>query len=195
MSATLTSHRIWQAFLGSHEDSRSFLHGHTYGGNPLAAAAAHATLDIFEMERTLKTLPAKAEVLRNGLNALRSHPEGESGPPLRIQSAAAQDALMHHAAAEDLHPSKTFSVAEIHFDVHLRSGLDERKIRRAEPHATRMAVESPRKFRQHGLEVDERNAVVDCEAFQLHEHRRVRCVKKVAAVDRTRRQHAHGWQL
>ncbi len=75
MSATLTSHRIWQAFLGSHEDSRSFLHGHTYGGNPLAAAAAHATLDIFEMERTLKTLPAKAGVLRNGLNALRSHPE------------------------------------------------------------------------------------------------------------------------
>ena len=75
MSATLTSHRIWQAFLGSHEESRSFLHGHTYGGNPLAAAAAHATLDVFDMERTLKTLPAKVELLRSRLDSFRSHEE------------------------------------------------------------------------------------------------------------------------
>ena len=75
MSATLTSHRIWQAFLGSHEESRSFLHGHTYGGNPLSAAAAHATLDIFETERTLAKLQAKAALLRIGLDALRSHAE------------------------------------------------------------------------------------------------------------------------
>lgn len=75
MSATLTSHRIWQAFLGSHEESRSFLHGHTYGGNPLSAAAAHATLDIFAMERTLEKLQAKAEFLRNCLDSLRSHDE------------------------------------------------------------------------------------------------------------------------
>ena len=71
MSATLTSHRIWQAFLGSHEESRSFLHGHTYGGNPLSAAAAHATLDIFEMERTLDKLRAKTALLTNCLDSLR----------------------------------------------------------------------------------------------------------------------------
>ena len=75
MSATLTSHHIWNAFLGSQEESRSFLHGHTYGGNPLSAAAAHATLDIFGMERTLEILPAKAELLRCRLEFLKSHPE------------------------------------------------------------------------------------------------------------------------
>ena len=72
MSATLTSSRIWQAFLGRYEESRSFLHGHTYGGNPLSAAAAHATLDVFEMEGTLAKLPIKEEMLRSCLDALRS---------------------------------------------------------------------------------------------------------------------------
>ncbi|HUP78628.1 MAG TPA: adenosylmethionine--8-amino-7-oxononanoate transaminase [Pirellula sp.] len=75
MSATLTSHRIWQAFLGSHEESRSFLHGHTYGGNPLSAAAAHASLDVFEMEGTLEKLPAKVSLLGECLGLLRSHAE------------------------------------------------------------------------------------------------------------------------
>ena len=75
MSATLTTNRIWQAFLGKYEESKSFLHGHTYGGNPLSAAASHATLDVFELEETLQKLPAKAELLRNQLEALRSLPE------------------------------------------------------------------------------------------------------------------------
>jgi len=75
MSATLTSNRIWQAFLGRYEESKSFLHGHTYGGNPLSAAAAHATLDVFELEQTLERLPAKANQLMNRLDSLRNHPE------------------------------------------------------------------------------------------------------------------------
>lgn len=72
MSATLTSHRIWQAFLGRHEDSKSFLHGHSYGGNPLSAAAAHASLDVFESEKTLEKLAPKIEQLRDRLDMLRS---------------------------------------------------------------------------------------------------------------------------
>ena len=72
MSATLTSSRIWQAFLGRYEESRSFLHGHTYGGNPLSAAAALATLDVFEIEGTLEKLSAKAELLRSRLDLLRN---------------------------------------------------------------------------------------------------------------------------
>ena len=59
MAATLATEAIWQAFLGSYAESRTFYHGHTYGGNPLAAAAALATLDIFEDEQTLARLPPK----------------------------------------------------------------------------------------------------------------------------------------
>jgi adenosylmethionine-8-amino-7-oxononanoate aminotransferase len=59
MSATLACDEIWQAFLGEYAESKTFFHGHTYGGNPLCAAAALATLDVFEEERTLENTSPK----------------------------------------------------------------------------------------------------------------------------------------
>jgi adenosylmethionine-8-amino-7-oxononanoate aminotransferase len=63
MAATLTHGCIWDAFLGSHAEQRAFYHGHTYGGNPLAAAVGLASLDIFRDERVLESLPAKIDRL------------------------------------------------------------------------------------------------------------------------------------
>ncbi len=40
LAATLTSDAIFDAFLGSHDSGRAFYHGHTFTGNPLAAAVA-----------------------------------------------------------------------------------------------------------------------------------------------------------
>ena len=59
LAATLASERIYEAFLGEHEELKTFFHGHTYTANPLACAAALATLDIFESERTLDALGPK----------------------------------------------------------------------------------------------------------------------------------------
>lgn len=75
MSATLTSGRVWQAFLGRYDEFKGFMHGHTYGGNPLSAAAAHATLDIIEQEGTLEAMPAKTAFLRERLAQLGEHAE------------------------------------------------------------------------------------------------------------------------
>jgi adenosylmethionine---8-amino-7-oxononanoate aminotransferase len=75
MSATLTTTKIWNAFLGQPEDRKTFFHGHTYGGNPLSAAAAHATLDLFEIERTLEIMPEKSRLLNNRLQATLDHPQ------------------------------------------------------------------------------------------------------------------------
>lgn len=74
ISATLTSHRIWQAFLGPYEQSRSFFHGHTFGGNPLAAAAALANLELFETTPILENVSSKAALLQQLLEPLRKHP-------------------------------------------------------------------------------------------------------------------------
>jgi adenosylmethionine---8-amino-7-oxononanoate aminotransferase len=59
MAATITHGCIWDAFLGTHAEQRAFYHGHTYGGNPLAAAVGLASLDIFRDEAVLDSLPAK----------------------------------------------------------------------------------------------------------------------------------------
>jgi adenosylmethionine-8-amino-7-oxononanoate aminotransferase len=71
MAATLTSERVFAAFLGHPSEGRTFFHGHTYTGNPLAAAAAHATLDIFEQGDVLQELPAKIAHLTALLDTLR----------------------------------------------------------------------------------------------------------------------------
>ncbi len=70
MAATLTTSKIWRAFLGRYDESRSFFHGHTYGGNPLAAAAALATLDLFDEQQTLAGVQTRALELAELLRPL-----------------------------------------------------------------------------------------------------------------------------
>jgi adenosylmethionine-8-amino-7-oxononanoate aminotransferase len=63
LAATLATEEIYNGFLGEHEELRTFFHGHTYTGNPLACAAALATLDVFDEEHTLDNLQPKIELL------------------------------------------------------------------------------------------------------------------------------------
>jgi adenosylmethionine-8-amino-7-oxononanoate aminotransferase len=63
LAATLTTEAIYQGFLGAPDEFRTFFHGHTYTGNPLACAAGIATLELFEREQTLQALQPKIELL------------------------------------------------------------------------------------------------------------------------------------
>jgi adenosylmethionine-8-amino-7-oxononanoate aminotransferase len=63
LAATLATERIYEGFLGRFEEFRTFFHGHTYTGNPLACAAAIATLDVFEDEGVLAALAPKIQLL------------------------------------------------------------------------------------------------------------------------------------
>ena len=74
LAATLTTERVYEGFLGEFEEFRTFFHGHTYTGNPLACAAALASLDVFEEERTLERLQPKIELLERLLEPLAAHP-------------------------------------------------------------------------------------------------------------------------
>lgn len=63
LAATLATRRIFDAFLGEPWEGRTFFHGHTYTGNPLACAAALASLDLFERNRLVESVRRKSEVL------------------------------------------------------------------------------------------------------------------------------------
>jgi adenosylmethionine-8-amino-7-oxononanoate aminotransferase len=73
LAATLATEEIYEGFLGEHEEFRTFFHGHTYTGNPLACAAALATLDVFREERTLERLQAKIDLLAELLQPVWAH--------------------------------------------------------------------------------------------------------------------------
>ncbi len=74
LAATLTAERVYEAFLGEYHELKTFFYGHSYCGNPLGCAAALASLQIFEEEKTLERLQPKIALLRELLTALKANP-------------------------------------------------------------------------------------------------------------------------
>jgi adenosylmethionine-8-amino-7-oxononanoate aminotransferase len=73
LSATLVRQKIYTAFLGEPEELVHFFHGHSYAGNPIACAAALASLDLFDEEGTLERAGAIARCAATRLEKLRAH--------------------------------------------------------------------------------------------------------------------------
>lgn len=99
LAATLATERVYEGFLGAPSEQRTFFHGHTYTGNPLACAAALASLDAFAEERTIERLQPKIALLAELLEGVATMPEvsevrqrgvmvgvdlGEHDPDLRL---------------------------------------------------------------------------------------------------------------
>jgi adenosylmethionine---8-amino-7-oxononanoate aminotransferase len=74
LAVTLTSERVFEAFLGRYDEFKTFFHGHTYTANPLACAVALATLALYKEERLIQSLPAKSRQLGEALALLERHP-------------------------------------------------------------------------------------------------------------------------
>jgi len=74
LAVTAVKEKIFNAFLGELEERKTFYHGHSYTGNPLACAAALANLEIFEKDKTLENLPSKIELMRAKLAEIAQLP-------------------------------------------------------------------------------------------------------------------------
>ena len=68
LAATITSERVFEKFLGSDGEQKTFYYGHSYNANPLACAAALANLKIFVTENTLEKLEGTIASLKSLLD-------------------------------------------------------------------------------------------------------------------------------
>ena len=74
LAATLTTLKVYNAFLGDYRELKTFFHGHTFTGNPIACATALASLALFDRDRLLETLPGKIGYLAERLAAISRLP-------------------------------------------------------------------------------------------------------------------------
>jgi len=74
IAATLTNERVYGAFLGEYRELKTFFHGHTFTGNPLACAVALRSLELFESDRLLEGLQPKIARLGSHLERLAGLP-------------------------------------------------------------------------------------------------------------------------
>ncbi|WP_312591542.1 adenosylmethionine--8-amino-7-oxononanoate transaminase [Stutzerimonas nitrititolerans] len=92
MAAVLTTDNLYQAFYDDYSTLRAFLHSHTYTGNPLACAAALATLDIFEQDNVIEANKALAARMATATAHLVEHPHvaevRQTGMALAIEMVA-----------------------------------------------------------------------------------------------------------
>jgi adenosylmethionine-8-amino-7-oxononanoate aminotransferase len=74
LAATLATQEIFDTFLGETWEGKTFFHGHTYTGNPLACAAAVASLDLFEKNDLVRAVQHKSQALTAMLEPLKNLP-------------------------------------------------------------------------------------------------------------------------
>ncbi|WP_338545846.1 adenosylmethionine--8-amino-7-oxononanoate transaminase [Pseudomonas benzopyrenica] len=92
LAACLTTDAVYQAFYDDYHTLRAFLHSHSYTGNPLACAAALATLDIFAQDDIIEVNKPLARRMAEATAHLVDHPHvGEvrqTGMALAIEMTA-----------------------------------------------------------------------------------------------------------
>ena len=62
MAATLTNKKIYDSYLGEFNDWKHLFHGHTYTGNPIAAAVANENLKMYKTKGLIKKIQKTSKV-------------------------------------------------------------------------------------------------------------------------------------
>lgn len=72
LSVVMLTNDIYNAFYCDYGDNKSFLHSHSYTGNPLSCRAALATLDIFEKDNVINRNREKSEYILKSVKRLEN---------------------------------------------------------------------------------------------------------------------------
>ena len=101
LAATLTTDEVYNAFLGEYKDLKTFFHGHTFTGNPLACAVALENIAIFERKNLLSRLQPIIEHFRNRLQEFHKLPHVGD---IRVCGLAAGVELMKNPDTDTPYP-------------------------------------------------------------------------------------------
>ena len=101
LAATLTTDEVYNAFLGEYKDLKTFFHGHTFTGNPLACAVALENIAIFERENLLSRLQPVIKHFKNRLQEFYKLPRVAD---VRVCGLAAGVALMKNPDTDTPYP-------------------------------------------------------------------------------------------
>jgi len=74
LAAVMTTNTVYQAFYDDYASYKAFLHSHSYTGNPIACAAALATLDVLASENWMARNREVGHLMWMRMSELLSHP-------------------------------------------------------------------------------------------------------------------------
>lgn len=72
LATTLTSKKIYTSFLGNFNDKRHLFHGHTYTGNPIAAAVAIENLNLYKKNKLINKIKITSKIFKKRSNEIEN---------------------------------------------------------------------------------------------------------------------------
>lgn len=72
MAATLANKKIYDSFLGEFNEWRHLFHGHTYTGNPIAAAVANENLRLYTRNNLIKKIKTKSKIFEKYYDEIKN---------------------------------------------------------------------------------------------------------------------------
>lgn len=102
MAATLTTRPVFDAFRGEYHEFKTFFHGHSYTGNQLGAAAALASLELLQTEKSIHARRTLEADLRNKLQSLWAFPN--VGDIRQVGLVAGIELVKNWRTREPFHP-------------------------------------------------------------------------------------------
>ncbi len=70
LAATLTTKKVYDSFLGDFYDFKHLFHGHTYTGNPIAAAVANENLRLYEKFKLVKKIQITSKIFEEQISEI-----------------------------------------------------------------------------------------------------------------------------
>ena len=74
LAVTMTTDRIFNAFLGTYSDNKQFYHGHTFTGHPVGCAAALANIELYEKRNLMQQINVNARYIASRLREFTKSP-------------------------------------------------------------------------------------------------------------------------